>query len=228
MKNENGNALFLILIAVALFAALSYALTTSGRGSGGIDREQAEIASAQIFNYSAAMHNTHQRLKIASGYDQVHLNFVAENAAGTCYSGATTYTCRSIGMFNSETGLVPPDIEKLFDTAVSDNRSATWISARVTDGTNDYGTSAPDTFVAYRSLRDEICAAINQKATGSSAIPAVVTGTDAQGQAANHLQTDDTATAIGTAPNLSYEIPTDNSCYDFGGANLFVTILETN
>lgn len=63
-KGERGNALFLILIAVALFAALSYAVTSSGRGSGSISNEQALITAAQITQFPAAVRTAVTRMVI--------------------------------------------------------------------------------------------------------------------------------------------------------------------
>ncbi len=53
---ERGNVLFLILIAVVLFAALSYAVTQSSRtGGGDAGRETNLISSAEITQYPAAV-----------------------------------------------------------------------------------------------------------------------------------------------------------------------------
>ncbi|MCK5555152.1 MAG: hypothetical protein KAI76_02850 [Alphaproteobacteria bacterium] len=75
-RGERGNALFLILIAVALFAALSYAITQSGRGGGTVDKEQALITAASICEYPATLRTAVTRMLItgtagtgASGID---------------------------------------------------------------------------------------------------------------------------------------------------------------
>jgi hypothetical protein len=58
-KSTGGNVLFLILIAVALFAALSYVITQSTRSGGGsMDREWIKMTQAQIDNISLTLSST--------------------------------------------------------------------------------------------------------------------------------------------------------------------------
>ena len=67
MEKQKGNALFLILIAVALFAALSYAVTNSGRGGSGIDKEQVAIDASEIIQYAGLIEQAVMRLRLISG-----------------------------------------------------------------------------------------------------------------------------------------------------------------
>jgi type II secretory pathway pseudopilin PulG len=67
-ERENGNILFIILIAVALFAALSYAVTQSSRGgSKDASAELLELHTSEIFQYVASVQNALLRLRVVNG-----------------------------------------------------------------------------------------------------------------------------------------------------------------
>lgn len=64
-QGEKGNVLFLILIAVVLFAALSYAVTQSSRSGGGDASSETNLVnSAQITQYPAAVRTSLVRMII--------------------------------------------------------------------------------------------------------------------------------------------------------------------
>ncbi len=74
-NGERGNVLFLILIAVALFAALSYAVTQSTRsGAGSSDSETGLINSAQLTQYPAGVRTAVVRM-IIGGVETTNLSF---------------------------------------------------------------------------------------------------------------------------------------------------------
>lgn len=84
MKNQNGNVLFLILIAVALFAALSYAVTQSSRGGGNADKETLQLKATEILQYGALLKATTDKLRLINGCDLTELSIEADwNADGS-------------------------------------------------------------------------------------------------------------------------------------------------
>ena len=95
--SESGNVLFLILIAVALFAALSYAVTQSTRTGGGSgDNETALISSAQLTQYPATIRTSVVRM-IISGADITSLEFNAPDQFSNLLSNA-------VGVFHPSGG----------------------------------------------------------------------------------------------------------------------------
>ncbi|MGM0422843.1 MAG: DUF1566 domain-containing protein [Pseudomonadota bacterium] len=81
MGRQNGNALFLILIGVALFAALSYAVTQSSRGGGDIEREKRMIDQAASKECNITVKRAVKKLKLFGGCDTSEISY--ELADGT-------------------------------------------------------------------------------------------------------------------------------------------------
>jgi hypothetical protein len=75
-KSESGNVLFLILIAVALFAALSYAVTQSTRSGGGdASRETTLVNAASITQYPASVKTAITRMVVSNSINPDDLLF---------------------------------------------------------------------------------------------------------------------------------------------------------
>jgi hypothetical protein len=79
--SKSGTALFIILIAVALFGALAYAVTHSGRGAATVDPEQVDLLAARIVQYSTAVSVAVQRM-VLTGTALTDLDFTSDGPSG--------------------------------------------------------------------------------------------------------------------------------------------------
>lgn len=88
IQKQHGNALFLILIAVALFAALSYAITQSGRGGGNVTRELNMLNASEILQYASTIKQATDKLLLINNCQLTELSFQADwNGDGTDSGG---------------------------------------------------------------------------------------------------------------------------------------------
>jgi hypothetical protein len=91
---ERGNVLFLILIAVALFAALSYAVTQSSRSGGGDANSETNLVnSATITQYPASVRTAIIRQIVSKNVAVNLLRFNTPSTFGTGCTGGNTQTC---------------------------------------------------------------------------------------------------------------------------------------
>ncbi len=100
-RKEKGNALFLILIAVVLFAALSYAVTNSS-GGGGINKEKLVLEAAQIIDYVTEIRTAIMRMRIINDCSDTDINFAQPQVGG--YVNPTSPTDKSCDVFDINGG----------------------------------------------------------------------------------------------------------------------------
>ena len=108
MPRQAGNVLFLILIAVALFAALAYAVTSSSRSGGSsTSKEKATANAAAIIQFGTALRNSIMRVKISNGCTDTTLDL------------ASAGYLRNSGSLGSNTNINAPSDKRchIFDPA---------------------------------------------------------------------------------------------------------------
>ncbi len=180
-QSEKGNVLFLILIAVALFAALSYVVTQSTRSGGGsTEREKNILSSAQMTQYPTALRTSLIRLVLGG----IAIQNVKFNAPAS-FSPST-----ELEVFHPNGG------GATFQSAPSDlmagtsGSQGTWTyNAQVqVPGIGINGAGGNDVIAFLPGVSDGICRQVNEElgiiVTGCTLAGANVTASIATAQAA--------------------------------------------
>ncbi|MCD8569257.1 MAG: hypothetical protein LRY50_13400, partial [Geovibrio sp.] len=76
-SRESGNVLFLILVAVALFAALSYAVSSSTRSgsSDGGRQEDTEIIASSLLQYASGLAMAVEKMRLSHSCSESDISF---------------------------------------------------------------------------------------------------------------------------------------------------------
>lgn len=175
MKRERGNILFLILLAVILFAALSYAVTSSLRG-GGTDasNEKVQTQAAAILQHANQISAAITRMRLANNCTPNQISFAYDsNNDGVVNSSDRYHNASAPGtnkchVFNPAGGGATPSIPDP-KWLVSSNSGSdlygywnyTGEEAIDNIGTTCTGESCKELMARVIFLKKDLCLAIN-------------------------------------------------------------------
>lgn len=99
LQDQTGSAIFYILIAVVLFAALGIAVSNMMRGpvGGSISNEKAGILAAEILSYAQQVKSTVQDLLISNDCEDTDISFENNIVSGYEHTPAARDKCKVFG-----------------------------------------------------------------------------------------------------------------------------------
>lgn len=164
-SNERGNILFLILIAVILFVALSYAVTQSLRGGGkDASEESARSDAAALMNYFVQISTAAQRMMLTGNIRDYELNFYYQTTSRFVFGSNDNPNCTEsrCRVFDPAGGGVSGmDAQALNVFRKPGSASTAGIGYGHVPGTR---TNAPDIMFSVNGLTKELCLEINRQA----------------------------------------------------------------
>ena len=166
---ERGNALVYVLIAIALFAALSFTLARQGDSGETVSLadDRAEIYASDLISYSVQVKSVIDQM-LFTGTKVGDLDFILPTAAG--FSGGTQLD-RTQRVYHPEGGgLNPASIPDDVATSEMTNPDAGWYLGRF-NNVEWTPTAADDVILVAYQIRREVCEKINMKVKGTTAIP---------------------------------------------------------
>lgn len=163
---ESGNVLFFILLAVGLFAALTFAISSGDRGGGGIEKSRARVVANDIISFGGAISSAVEQIR-QEGFSENDISFAHSELSGTY---GTYDSTPPVEVFNPRGGgvtfAVPGGRYVTGDPIFSATNDVRNVGTRCADGTCSNCTSVGNPacadlimFLPLNSL--DVCEGIN-------------------------------------------------------------------
>lgn len=158
-SSEKGSALFFVLIAVMLFAALSYTVMNMMRSGDPsmIGEERMNLLAGEVLDYARSVRSAVQDMRISNGCSDSDISF--ENPFDSSYDTGGNTRCH---VFHSSGG-------GLSWVSPSDDIGSEWLIQGDTH-VGGLGGSDSELILFLPGLADNMCETINEK-LGISGIP---------------------------------------------------------
>lgn len=166
-RTQSGNILFIILLAVVLFAALSYAVTSSMRGGGNdSSSESAETIAATIMQMQANTVNGLQRFLLSSDFTIEEIDMYASGK--TLTGNADSCASDSCNLHHPDGGNVSVPVLPRAAWVGSEPCCSFYLNSDkeimpyyLITNIKGVGTDLPDIAAYYTLLKPSVCTAIN-------------------------------------------------------------------
>lgn len=170
--SQRGSAFFFILVAVVLFAALSYAISQGGEGARNLTQEKIRLVASEIIDTGNRVSETAARLRLR-GIQDTDISF--EHGIDYVNGACADDTCK---IFAFDGGGL--DWE---DPPVGSNNGEAW-GFTGDLAVTDMGTSSADLVMLLPNLSVDVCHRINVllEIEDEAGSPPIETGTNAAGK----------------------------------------------
>lgn len=215
--HEQGNVLFIILITVALFAALSYAVSNSMRGgTGTITSEQARVAAGEILRSMQDIKQGYQYLWTHEGcsIDEISLIMAGHTIGAEDFDAATPKADDSCDVFSPLGGGISYSTnlnqhQVAADAGTSLNNYLFWFSGFNPGspyGVDGLGTAADDHMIFLQAVNSEICININKLLDYANPTAEIIDAGNVVGDATDNIFQRQTAGCRARAAGGPYDI----------------------
>lgn len=159
-QTQSGTVLVYILLAVALLAALSYAVANTTRGSvQDLSDERANLLAVEIIEYANILTQAVTQVKLR-GYSETEISFENPGVAGYTNANCIEDECEIFHIDGGGLTLLSPPPNA--------NDGTDWLFT--TNEIIDVGTTSSDLIAVLRNLDQTVCEQINLKLHNTTAI----------------------------------------------------------